>query len=177
MGDEQTPEQGAESPAASRRTVLMAGAAGAAAVLAGCTAYGRDDPSPAAGDEPEPGDEPESGDAGDPADGAEAGDGSGDGVATTADVEVGGGLIVSEHDLVVTQPTSGVFKGFSAICTHQGCTVASVSDGTINCPCHGSRFSVDDGSVVRAASGSNPEQQNPLPEVPITVDGDTIRLG
>jgi len=49
---------------------------------------------------------------------------------------------------VVTQPVSGTFKAFSATCTHQGCAVSEVANGTINCPCHGSRFAVADGSVT-----------------------------
>jgi Rieske Fe-S protein len=50
--------------------------------------------------------------------------------------------------VVVTQPAAGTFAAFSAICTHQGCTVDAVADGTINCPCHGSRFKIADGSVA-----------------------------
>ena len=66
----------------------------------------------------------------------------------TADVPVGGGVILADTKVVVTQPTAGTYKAFSAVCTHQGCVVASVSDGTIHCPCHGSTFSAADGSVL-----------------------------
>ncbi|GAB3680189.1 hypothetical protein GCM10027589_50350 [Actinocorallia lasiicapitis] len=65
-----------------------------------------------------------------------------------ADVPVGGGVVFGGQKIVVTQPTKGEFVAFSAVCTHQGCTVAEVEDGTINCPCHGSKFAVADGSVV-----------------------------
>lgn len=61
-------------------------------------------------------------------------------------VSVGGGVIVDEK-YVVTQPSSGTYKAFTAICTHQGCPVTSVEDGVIKCPCHGSEFSISDGSV------------------------------
>ena len=46
----------------------------------------------------------------------------------------------------MTQPVAGTFKAFSATCTHQGCTVNEVAGGTINCPCHGSKFAVADGA-------------------------------
>jgi Rieske Fe-S protein len=90
-------------------------------------------------------------------------------VAAVADVPVGGGVVVADHNLVVTQPTRGRFRGFSATCTHQGCTVSSVDD-TINCPCHGSQYAITDGSVV---GGPAPRG---LPEKPVRVDGDQIRL-
>jgi len=143
---------------ASRRSVLVAGAAACAGALTGCAVYGR---------------EPAAGPPGRPAGGQP---GTGGALARTADVPAGGGLILPDQQVVVTQPAAGQFRGFSAVCTHQGCTVASVSDGTINCPCHGSRFSVQDGSVVQAAAGLTPDQQPPLPEVAISVDGDTIAL-
>lgn len=81
----------------------------------------------------------------------------------TADVPVGGGVINAQRALVVTQPEKGTFKLFSAVCTHQGCTVAKVTGGTIDCPCHGSQFSVKDGSVV------NGPAQQPLASVKFTV--------
>jgi Rieske Fe-S protein len=96
--------------------------------------------------------------------------GSADALTTTSDVPVGGGTIFADQSVVVTQPTEGEFKGFSATCTHQGCTVGSVSDGTINCPCHGSMFSITDGSVQGGPATA------PLPEVALSVDGTDITL-
>jgi Rieske Fe-S protein len=81
---------------------------------------------------------------------------------------VGGGTINVDQKVVVTQPTAGVFKAFTAVCTHQGCTVASVADGVITCPCHNSLFSATDGSVQ---GGPAPA---PLAPVAITVSGTTI---
>ncbi len=70
------------------------------------------------------------------------------GLAATADVPVGGGVILADPALVITQPTAGDFKAFSSICTHQGCAVAEVTANEIVCPCHGSKFSATDGSVL-----------------------------
>lgn len=99
---------------------------------------------------------------------AESSGGSG-GLVATADVEVGGGVILD--DVVVTQPAAGQFKGFGAICTHNGCKVATVSDGAINCLCHGSRFSIEDGSVQGGPA------KTPLPEVPVQVSADQVVRG
>ena len=63
-------------------------------------------------------------------------------------VPVGGGVIFQKAQVVVTQPTAGVFKAFDAMCTHQKCLVTEVTGGTINCPCHGAKFSITDGTVV-----------------------------
>lgn len=82
-------------------------------------------------------------------------------------VAVGGGVIVDEK-YVVTQPKSGEFKAFSAICTHQGCPVTSVADGVIVCPCHNSHFDISTGDAV-----SGPAQE-PLPTVAFTTSGDNI---
>jgi Rieske Fe-S protein len=89
----------------------------------------------------------------------------------TADVPVGGGLVVSDEQVVVTQPTEGEFLAFTAVCTHAQCLVTEVTDGTINCPCHGSQYSIEDGSV---AGGPAP---TPLAAVKVTVDGDRVILG
>ena len=75
----------------------------------------------------------------------------GGGLASTADIEVGGGTIFADEQVVVTQPSEGEFKAFTTTCTHQGCQVESVSDGSINCPCHGSSFSIEDGSAAGRA--------------------------
>lgn len=89
-------------------------------------------------------------------------------IAKTADVPVGSGVIVDE--VVVTQPSAGVFKGFSSTCTHAGCAVNEVAGGTINCPCHGSKFNLD-GTVA------NGPATRPLDAQAVTVQGDSIVLG
>ncbi|RZU35833.1 nitrite reductase/ring-hydroxylating ferredoxin subunit [Streptomyces sp. BK022] len=100
-----------------------------------------------------------------------AGSGSaGDALARTADIPEGGGKIFKDRGVVVTQPSAGTYKAFSAKCTHQGCAVGSVADGVIVCPCHNSHFSVADGSVKQGPATA------PLPEQKISVSGDEIKL-
>ncbi|MFD3698825.1 Rieske (2Fe-2S) protein [Streptomyces sp. NPDC058646] len=70
-------------------------------------------------------------------------------LAKTSEIPVGGGKIFPERNVLITQPVAGVFKAFSATCTHQGCALSGVSRGTADCPCHGSGFSIADGSVAR----------------------------
>jgi nitrite reductase/ring-hydroxylating ferredoxin subunit len=85
-----------------------------------------------------------------------------------SDVPVGGGKVFTDAKVVVTQPTAGQYKGFSAVCTHQGNIVGSVEDGQIVCPFHNSHFKITDGSV---ASGP---AQSPLPAVNVAVEGTNI---
>ncbi len=66
-----------------------------------------------------------------------------------ADIPVGGGVIRSMDKVVVTQATAGQYKGFSAVCQHQGCIVGSIEGKSIVCPCHGSEYSIADGSVLK----------------------------
>jgi Rieske Fe-S protein len=88
----------------------------------------------------------------------------------TSDVAVGGGKVYGDQNVVVTQPEAGTFKAFEATCTHQGCQVAKVADGTIDCTCHGSRFSIEDGSVEAGPAPS------PLPRLTVTVTGGRISV-
>ncbi len=96
--------------------------------------------------------------------------GSGGATVATADVPVGGGKILPDQKVVVTQPSKGRFEAFSAICTHAGCLVGDISGGQIVCPCHGSRFSITDGSVI---SGPAPA---PLPAKKVKVSGGEISV-
>jgi Rieske Fe-S protein len=88
----------------------------------------------------------------------------------TSDVPVGGGAVNQDAKVVVTQPTAGQYKAFTAVCTHQGCIVSDVKNGLITCPCHGSQYSAADGSVKAGPASS------PLASKPVSVSGDTITV-
>ncbi|MEO3860649.1 Rieske (2Fe-2S) protein [Acrocarpospora sp. B8E8] len=133
-----------------RHAISVAALAGAGVAVAACSGGGDTTAAPA-----------------EPA-GSSAPAAGGGALTTTAEVPVGGGVVLGE--VVVVQPEAGTFKGFSPTCTHQGCKVTSVADNQIVCPCHGSHFSIADGSVT-----SGPATR-PLPEVPIKVDGTNITL-
>nr|BFE62402.1 Rieske (2Fe-2S) protein [Dactylosporangium thailandense] len=134
------------------RRAVLAGAAGvtAASVLAAC---------------------------GDDKGGSDSTAGSGSGsspggpIAKKADIPVGGGKIVSDDGgTVITQPESGTYKAFTAICTHQQCVVTDVANNNINCKCHGSTFSAADGSAT------NPPATAPLQEKKLRFEGDDIYI-
>ena len=97
--------------------------------------------------------------------------GAGSALATTSEIPVGSGKIFTSEKVVVTQPNSGDFKAFSAVCTHMGCIVSTISNGTIDCPCHGSQYSISTGAVVGGPAPS------PLPAQAIKVTGSNIFLG
>ncbi|MCX5379175.1 Rieske (2Fe-2S) protein [Streptomyces sp. NBC_00091] len=134
-----------------RRTVLAAGAAAlAGGTLAAC---GSDADKTA----------PESGSASTPQAAASAQGQAAQPLLKSSAVPVGGGTVLKEQKLVVTQPTAGSFRCFTAVCPHQGCLVNKVENGTIDCPCHGSKFQVADGAVAHGPA------TRPLEEKKITV--------
>lgn len=141
-----------------RRCVLGAITAVGVGLLSGCAVYGDEqsgrpaDPTPPAGTPSEV-----EGSAAPP-------------LARLDDVPVGGGLVLAADRLVLTRPEAQTLKAFSAVCTHAGCVVSDVSDGTVNCACHGSRFAIEDGAPTAGPARS------PLPPVAVTVvDGAVLR--
>jgi Rieske Fe-S protein len=168
-----------EPTATTRRTVLrtaglVALTGGGAAMLGACTAEGEtatptgSAPAPSVSSAPASSSAPVES----PSPSASASTSSpaapeGPGVATSK-VPVGGGVILDDADYVITQPKAGEFKAFSKICTHQNCPVTAIEGRTISCQCHGSKFSIEDGSVQ-----SGPATR-PLPEAEVTVAGDEV---
>ncbi|MGI5200888.1 Rieske (2Fe-2S) protein [Spirillospora sp. CA-108201] len=143
MGDEVTPgaAEAAGSGGVGRRAVLCGGGALGAAALAGCASGGGT---------------------------KTAEDLKGKQIAKAADIPVGGGKVYGDEKVVVTQPSQGAYKAFTAVCPHQGCTVGGVSNGLIKCHCHGSEFKIADGSVQRGPA------KEPLREYPVRVEGGGI---
>ncbi|QCW50632.1 Rieske (2Fe-2S) protein [Nocardioides dongxiaopingii] len=131
------------APLASRRIVFQGlGALGVAAALAACGGGDDGGGSGSASEAPE----------------------TGASLAATSEVPVGGGIILADQKLVITQPTEGTFKAFTSVCTHQGSPLDGVSEAGITCPLHGSVFSIADGSPE-----SGPATQ-PLAEVQVRVE-------
>ena len=151
-----------DAPTSSRRAVLAGAGATCVAALAGCATYNANNGglagAPPAQNTPA-------------ASTGSSGSGSGNApavLASTSDVPVGGGTILTDKRIVITQPHAGTFDAFTAVCTHEGCIVTTVSGGTINCPCHGSKFNITTGAVVNGPAAS------PLPAVSIKVQGTSI---
>jgi Rieske Fe-S protein len=150
------------TPAASRRALFAgAGAACAAVVVAGCSSNNASNGGANATSAPAA-----TGGASSAGGGAASGT-----LAATSQIPVDGGMVLTDKKIVITQPASGTFKAFTAVCTHMGCTVGSVSGGTINCPCHGSKYSIKDGSVVHGPA------PHALAPIAIKVDGTSIVAG
>jgi Rieske Fe-S protein len=138
-----------------RNVIAGAGLGLAATALAACSSYGN---------------KPEAASSSPAATGSStaAAPGTATVLAKTADVPVGSGVIV--NGTVVTQPSAGVFKGFSTVCPHRGCDVSKVENGTIDCPCHGSKFNLE-GAVVQGPANK------PLETKAVSVQGDSIVAG
>ncbi|MGW2516275.1 Rieske (2Fe-2S) protein [Streptomyces sp. NPDC001617] len=154
-----------------RRTVVAAvGAAGLAVALSACGSS--DDNSSSDTSNTQAGANASSGGSGgsSASSSASSGTGGGTALAKTADIPEGGGKIFKDQAVVVTQPASGTYKAFSTRCPHAGCAVSSIANGVIVCPCHGSQFSVEDGSVKKGPATTGLTAEN------VTVSGDSITL-
>lgn len=126
----------------SRRTVLATGAAGLALAATGCSVYGKTAPEEVADRV----------------------------IGKAADVPVGGSKVFPEAKVIVSQPAAGQYVAFSAVCTHQGCTVNKIEGAEAECPCHSSRFKVADGTVVDGPAS------DPLPPATVELRGDDLFL-
>ena len=165
-----SPESPSRQLLPSRRALLAGAGVTCAAMLAGCTTHDASN----GGSTPAAGGTATSAGGSASATGESAATGSAlpaGALAATSQVPDGGGKIIDGVNIVITQPQSGSFKAFTAICTHEGCLVNSVSNGTINCPCHGSKFSITDGSVVHGPA------TRPLAPIAIKVEGTSIFQG
>jgi Rieske Fe-S protein len=81
-----------------------------------------------------------------------------------------GGLILPGPKVVLIRSTDNNVHAFSAVCTHQGCTVTSVAKNVITCPCHASRFSAATGDVISGPAA------RPLPVIKVDVrNGEVFR--
>ena len=104
---------------------------------------------------------------------AAAADGGTAALAKLKDVPVGHAIAASGPEgqpIVIARPKTGKVVAFSAICTHQGCTVAPAGK-QLNCPCHGSVFDAFTGKVLAGPAPS------PLPAVAVKVSGANVVAG
>jgi Rieske Fe-S protein len=156
--------------ATSRRTVLRgvvaAGAIGVATPLLAACGGGNSSSSGGGGSSSADGGGTTSGES-DPG----SSGGAGSKLVATSEVPVGSGTILTGPKIVVTQPTQGDYKAFTAVCTHLGCTVGSISDGFIICPCHGSHYAIATGVPTPDSPA-----KSPLAPIDIKVKGSEIDL-
>lgn len=160
---------GAGAARPSRRIVFQGlSALGVAAVLAGCGGDDESAPSPST-----PSSEDTSASRSEPGKGPsgkskQSKKPAADALATTDEIPVGGGIVLTDERIVITQPSQGEFQAFSAVCTHQGQTVGEVKDNTITCNFHGSQYDAATGDVTNgpATAGLDP--------VKVRVKGDAI---
>jgi len=146
----------------SRRRAITAGAAGVGAlVLAGCSAATKASKKSS------------SGAASSPATPSPKASSAGATLGKLSDVPVGGSVAAKGADgspVLVAQPVAGQVVAFSAICTHQGCTVAPAGK-ELHCPCHGSVYDAATGTVK---SGPAPK---PLSKLAVHVAAGNIVTG
>jgi nitrite reductase/ring-hydroxylating ferredoxin subunit len=79
--------------------------------------------------------------------------------------EVGG-------ERVAVANVGGTLYAFGNTCTHLQCSLASgeLEGTTVTCPCHGSRFDVTTGALLRGPA------QEPVPSYPVRVADETLQV-
>lgn len=87
-------------------------------------------------------------------------------------VPVGGvaPVTIDRRPAFIARPTADTVRAFSAVCTHQGCTVVAAGD-LLMCPCHGSHYELLTGAVTRGPA------EKDLPAIPVHLDGGEVRSG
>jgi hypothetical protein len=130
----------------SRRTVLACAGAACAATLAGCSTYNSNSggvDAPQGAQSTESSSAPAAAGSG----GSGGGGGGGAALAKTSDVPVGGGTILTDKKIVITQPQSGTFHAFTAVCTHAN---GSVVNGPAASPLAPINIKVQGTSILQA---------------------------
>ncbi len=107
-----------------------------------------------------------------PADAPEVG--KGEAIAKGSELAPGSALAFTNADTgkpgVLVRLESREFAAYSAVCTHQACTVAyQPQTQKLACPCHGSVF-----DPAKSAAVETGPAQRPLTAVPIRVEGEEV---
>ena len=155
-------DTGQRARSVDRRMVLAGTGVGCAVLLAACSSGG----SGSSGSDGSAG----SGSSGAGSGGGSSAGGSGQALAALSSIKVGSAVSAQDsrgNPIIVARPSADAAVAFSAICTHQGCTVAPAGS-QLDCPCHGSRYSATTGKVL---GGPAPK---PLPSIPVTVRGGQV---
>jgi cytochrome b6-f complex iron-sulfur subunit len=95
--------------------------------------------------------------------------GGGQAIAKLSDVPVGGSIsaTLDGQPIILAQPSTGKVVAFTAICTHQGCTV-NPDGAVLRCPCHASTFDAFTGQNTGGPARS------PLAAIAVTVSGGAV---
>ncbi len=160
----------AQAAGISRRSVLTVGAVGIPGfALVACSQTKAPASEPAAGSSSSV---PAGSAAGTGSASSSSGSAGGKPLAKLSDIKVGGAISATGPDgadIIITRPTETTVAAYSAICTHQGCTVKPAGK-ELDCPCHGSVFDLK-GAVL------NGPAQRPLRAVQVSLSGDDVVAG
>jgi|SRR5699024_9943575 len=95
---------------------------------------------------------------------------SGEVLLQLSELEVGSAKVVTTQDdapVAVVRSGKEEVHAFSGVCTHQGCTIEAEKK-QFECPCHGSQFAFQDGSVQHGPA------EQPLPEVEVGIENGAV---